>query len=159
MYNNQCEYVNLIGSSKMNGNNSPSPENVLQQQQQQQQLPQALQNLQRILQSQLANVNPLHLQQAIQRQQVFNFNSFQSFFTIGNTESLGFGSLIVFYYSIISALGVECKNIQFKYSFTRNYIFLQVTRNKQSFKPGFTYTHPSFMFQPAKIFVLVVVYM
>jgi hypothetical protein len=31
---------------------------------------QALQNLQRILQSQLANVNPLHLQQAIQRQQV-----------------------------------------------------------------------------------------
>lgn len=33
-------------------------------------LPQALQNLQRILQSQLANVNPLHLQQALQRQQV-----------------------------------------------------------------------------------------
>ncbi|TRY70197.1 hypothetical protein TCAL_01203, partial [Tigriopus californicus] len=32
-------------------------------------LPQALQNLQRILQSQLANVNPLHLQQALQRQQ------------------------------------------------------------------------------------------
>ena len=31
---------------------------------------QALQNLQRILQSQLANVNPIHLQQAIQRQQV-----------------------------------------------------------------------------------------
>ena len=59
----------------MNGNNSPSPENVLQQQQQQQ-LPQALQNLQRILQSQLANVNPLHLQQAIQRQQVIYFNPF-----------------------------------------------------------------------------------
>ena len=33
-------------------------------------LPQALHNLQRLLQSQLANVNPLHLQQAIQRQQV-----------------------------------------------------------------------------------------
>ncbi len=36
----------------------------------QQQLPQALQNLQRILQSQLANVNPLQLQQALQQQQV-----------------------------------------------------------------------------------------
>ncbi len=36
----------------------------------QQQLPQALQNLQRLLQSQLANVNPLQLQQALQRQQV-----------------------------------------------------------------------------------------
>ena len=35
-----------------------------------QQLPQqALQNLQRLLQSQLANVNPLHLQQALQRHQ------------------------------------------------------------------------------------------
>ena len=34
------------------------------------QLPQqALQNLQRILQSQLANVNPIHLQQALQRHQ------------------------------------------------------------------------------------------
>ena len=33
-------------------------------------MPQALQNLQRLLQSQLANVNPLQLQQAIQRQQV-----------------------------------------------------------------------------------------
>ena len=33
-------------------------------------VPQALQNLQRLLQSQLANVNPLHLHQAIQRQQV-----------------------------------------------------------------------------------------
>ena len=65
--------ISYICCSTMNGNNSPSPENVLQQQQQQQQqqqLPQALQNLQRILQSQLANVNPLHLQQAIQRQQV-----------------------------------------------------------------------------------------
>ena len=98
MYNNKCEYVNLIGSSKMNGNNSPSPENVLQQQQQQQQqLPQALQNLQRILQSQLANVNPLHLQQAIQRQQVIHFNQFQSIFKIGNTESYVFWSLIVYY--------------------------------------------------------------
>ena len=36
----------------------------------QSQLPQALQNLQRILQSQLANVNPIQLQQALQRQQV-----------------------------------------------------------------------------------------
>ena len=35
------------------------------------QLPQALQNLQRILQSQLGNVNPLHLQQALQKQQVY----------------------------------------------------------------------------------------
>ena len=35
------------------------------------QLPQALQNLQRILQSQLGNVNPMHLQRALQRQQVF----------------------------------------------------------------------------------------
>ena len=35
------------------------------------QLPQALQNLQRILQSQLGNVNPMHLQQALQRQQVY----------------------------------------------------------------------------------------
>lgn len=35
-----------------------------------QHLPQALQNLQRLLQSQLANVNPLQLQQALQRQQV-----------------------------------------------------------------------------------------
>ena len=35
-----------------------------------QQLPQqALQNLQRLLQSQLANVNPIHLQQALQRHQ------------------------------------------------------------------------------------------
>ena len=34
------------------------------------QLPQALQNLQRILQSQLGNVNPMHLQRAIQKQQV-----------------------------------------------------------------------------------------
>ena len=34
------------------------------------QLPQALQNLQRILQSQLASVSPIQLQQAIQRQQV-----------------------------------------------------------------------------------------
>ena len=33
-------------------------------------LSQALQNLHRILQSQLANVNPLQLQQLIQRQQV-----------------------------------------------------------------------------------------
>ena len=36
----------------------------------QSQLPQALQNLQRILQSQLASVSPIQLQQAIQRQQV-----------------------------------------------------------------------------------------
>ena len=36
----------------------------------QNQLPQqALQNLQRLLQSQLANVNPIHLQQALQRHQ------------------------------------------------------------------------------------------
>ena len=97
MYNNKCEYVNLIGSSKMNGNNSPSPENVLQQQQQQQQqLPQALQNLQRILQSQLANVNPLHLQQAIQRQQVIHCNPIKSIFTIGNTKSYGCWPLIVY---------------------------------------------------------------
>ena len=34
------------------------------------QLPQALQNLQRILQSQLGNVNPMHLQRALQKQQV-----------------------------------------------------------------------------------------
>ena len=34
------------------------------------QLPQALQNLQRILQSQLGNVNPMNLQRALQRQQV-----------------------------------------------------------------------------------------
>ncbi len=33
-------------------------------------LPQALHNLQRLLQSQLANVNPLQLQQVLQRQQV-----------------------------------------------------------------------------------------
>ena len=35
------------------------------------QLPQALQNLQRILQSQLGNVSPMHLQRALQKQQVF----------------------------------------------------------------------------------------
>ena len=39
------------------------------------QLPQALQNLQRILQSQLGNVNPMHLQRALQKQQV----SFETF--------------------------------------------------------------------------------
>ena len=37
------------------------------------QLPQALQNLQRILQSQLGNVNSLHLQRALQKQQVYSF--------------------------------------------------------------------------------------
>ena len=36
------------------------------------QIPQALQNLQRILQSQLAQVSPAQIQQAIQRQQVNN---------------------------------------------------------------------------------------
>ena len=40
------------------------------------QLPQALQNLQRILQSQLGNVNPMHLQRAIQKQQVRICNGF-----------------------------------------------------------------------------------
>ena len=34
------------------------------------QLPQALQNLQRILQSQLGTVNPMNLQRALQKQQV-----------------------------------------------------------------------------------------
>ena len=53
-----------------NGNKSLSPHETPQIGQGQPQLPQqALQNLQRILQSQLANVNPLHLQQALQRQQ------------------------------------------------------------------------------------------
>ena len=41
------------------------------------QLPQALQNLQRILQSQLGNVNPMHLQRALQKQQV-KFKPFES---------------------------------------------------------------------------------
>ena len=40
------------------------------------QLPQALQNLQRILQSQLGNVNPMHLQRAIPKQQVRISNQF-----------------------------------------------------------------------------------
>ena len=39
------------------------------------QLPQALQNLQRILQSQLGNVSPMHLQRALQKQQVFRMIS------------------------------------------------------------------------------------
>ena len=39
------------------------------------QLPQALQNLQRILQSQLGNVNPMHLQRALQKQQVKEYLS------------------------------------------------------------------------------------
>ena len=43
------------------------------------QIPQALQNLQRLLQSQLANINPLQLQQALQRQQVNK--------TLNNTRS------------------------------------------------------------------------
>lgn len=46
----------------------------------QQQLPQALQNLQRILQSQLANVNPIQLQQALQRQQVRKLLLLMSYF-------------------------------------------------------------------------------
>lgn len=51
------------GGSNATGNAANSPQGH-------QQLPQqALQNLQRILQSQLANVNPIHLQQALQRHQ------------------------------------------------------------------------------------------
>jgi hypothetical protein len=56
---------------RMNGSSS-SPEQQQQPQTQQQSLPQALQNLQRLLQTQLANVNPIHLQQALQRQQVID---------------------------------------------------------------------------------------
>jgi hypothetical protein len=52
-----------VTPNNMNGK-SVSPENN-----HQQQLPQALQNLHRILQGQLANVNPLQLQQALQRHQ------------------------------------------------------------------------------------------
>ena len=59
-----------VTPNNMNGNGnkslSPHETNV----QGQPQLPQqALQNLQRLLQSQLANVNPLQLQQALQRHQ------------------------------------------------------------------------------------------
>ena len=61
-------------SNKMNGNGnkslSPHETSTPVQAGQQPQLPQqALQNLQRLLQSQLANVNPLQLQQALQRHQ------------------------------------------------------------------------------------------
>ena len=61
-------------SSNMNGNGnkslSPHETSTPVQAGQQPQLPQqALQNLQRLLQSQLANVNPLQLQQALQRHQ------------------------------------------------------------------------------------------
>lgn len=58
----------VTSSSKMNGK-SASPEGATGASASVHQLPQALQNLQRILQSQLANVNPLQLQQALQRQQ------------------------------------------------------------------------------------------
>ena len=57
---------NMNGSS----NKSLSPLEAASATPQGQQLPQqALQNLQRLLQSQLANVNPIHLQQALQRHQ------------------------------------------------------------------------------------------
>ena len=60
-------------SSNMNGNGNKSlspHETSTPVQAGQPQLPQqALQNLQRLLQSQLANVNPLQLQQALQRHQ------------------------------------------------------------------------------------------
>ena len=60
-----------VTPNNMNGGNkSLSPLEATNPPQGGQQLPQqALQNLQRLLQSQLANVNPIHLQQALQRHQ------------------------------------------------------------------------------------------
>lgn len=61
--------VSSAGSNSMNGNGLASSANPADPGSPAA-LPQALQNLQRLLQTQLANVNPLHLQQALQRQQV-----------------------------------------------------------------------------------------
>ena len=56
------------------------------------QLPQALQNLQRILQSQLGNVSPMHLQRALQKQQVFRMISivYQVYKNIYHTLEMAF---------------------------------------------------------------------
>lgn len=66
--------LNLAGANRKQGSQP-----LLGQSGQQQQLPQALQHLQRILQSQLASVNPLQLQQALQRQQVSIGDTDESF--------------------------------------------------------------------------------
>ena len=64
------------------------------------QLPQALQNLQRILQSQLGNVSPMHLQRALQKQQVIRIISIV--YQVYKNK---------FYHALVTAFLIACKSI------------------------------------------------